>query len=916
MIFLSVVVFLLSTFNFIPSVKMFFLGSFGVMLYPVLLFTLLFGVGLAKNLKFVYSKKYILYLLLAFFFFVCILHVCFTGFSELGTYGGYLNACYKSMFTPGGVVAGVFVYPFVKLLNAVAGLVVFGIGLIISIYLIVVYLDSARETAKLESRNYTVFNEFLDEEKIDDVKPVPPLAKQIATVETESIFIPDEKPDVDLAKEKLGLKPKEELENLGEEETASQKLFNAKTEGTWQNRGIEKPQKFTYEKEVQPKKQNPLYEREREYLATIYDKNNVNDNPIINAEDYEDYKAKMKLYTDKNSKPFVRESLQNEVKQVEPDEELGNDFGIEPENNSVNIDVPFVDDENSLDESEIKPIEPQISPLNPKNFEVETNYDEEKAERFLEEREVETGSIAEELGKTHEIGNNQHTFNFDVINGTSQKKEETKPDFEYNSNYNRPPLDLLFTYENDEDLETDHQKNIEALETVLEEFKIPAKVENVMRGAAVTRYELHMPTGIPVRKIQAHASDIALALAAKSEIRIEAPIKGKSAVGIEVPNNKIDTVGLKDIIASNEFTNAKAPLTFALGKDVDGSVYCCNLNKMPHLLVAGSTGSGKSVCLNALILSLLYRTSPEDLRIILVDPKRVEFGIYNDLPHLLMPKVITEPKKALNAFDWLINEMERRFLVFQKCFVKNLAEYNNQPDVVNKKLPKLPYIVLIVDELADLVVTTNKKELEEKIIRLTQKARAAGIHLILATQRPSVDIITGSIKINLPSRIAFAVSSYVDSKTILDQAGAEKLLGKGDMLYSPSDSEPVRVQGAFVDTPEVRAVVEYIKENNPVSYDDNIGSTINAENNGGGGGEMGFGNQPSVDNLMQDALKLAIDNGQISISMLQRRFAIGYQRAAKIIDQMEQGGFISSSDGSKPRVVYITLEDYNILYKN
>jgi len=283
---------------------------------------------------------------------------------------------------------------------------------------------------------------------------------------------------------------------------------------------------------------------------------------------------------------------------------------------------------------------------------------------------------------------------------------------------------------------------------------------------------------------------------------------------------------------------------------------------------------------------------------------------------LLMPKAITEAKKALNAFDWLINEMERRYMLFQETYVKNIKEYNSQPEVVERRVPKLPYIVLVVDELADLVVTTNKKELEEKIIRLTQKARAAGIHLILATQRPSVDIITGSIKINLPSRIAFAVSSFVDSKTILDQAGAEKLLGRGDMLYAPSGSEPIRVQGAFVDTPEVKRVVDFVKENNPCVYDPMIEKFINAESGPVGGASVGASGGEEFDSLMPDALKLVIENNQASISMLQRRFSIGFSRAARIIDQMECAKFISSSDGSKPRNVYITMDDYNNIYGN
>lgn len=983
MICLSIALFVVSTFEFLYGVKTFLLGTFGVMLYAVLLFTLLFGIAFAGNKKFIYSPKYILYLFLSFFFFVCILQIIFTGFKGQNlNYGEYLRACYHSMYTPGGVVIGVFTFPLMSLLHDIAGIVIYGIALIISIYFILNYLEDYKATKLQEKRpDYKTFH--FDSQEVDYYKGEQCNVEEENNAEDvkedieekthtdEDIFIKDEDAiRQDRAKELLGLKKLEDNEE-DEEETGSlydETPLSQKLTHSWQNRAVEnKPQKFIYQEEKNIKKDNPMFKENIEYLTTIHDLNNQNDNPIINAEDYEDYKEKMRQFNLRQNNIVVREQKPTPNNKVETN--FVNQFEIEPQKNnyqSNNTKFNADDDEDegklfdsfdeeiddispiiNLDDDFIKPqeYEKKFSPLNPNNFvstEPEDNHfehsfdknnpydiEQEKRQPIIEQnneilsqkfmegdyKSAINDSVGDSLGKNFGVGK---SFNLNIINGGSNSNQkETVPNFDYPNSYNRPPVDLLKTYINDNDNDNNQEENIALLENVLNEFKIPAKVEAVRRGAAVTRYELHMPVGIPVRKIHAHSSDIALALAAKSDIRIETPIKGKSAVGVEVPNDKIDTIGLKDIISSPRFTDSKAPLTFALGKDVDGNVYCCNLDKMPHLLVAGSTGSGKSVCLNALILSLMFRTSPEDLRFILVDPKRVEFGIYNDLPHLLMPKVITEPKKAINAFDWLIDEMERRFGIFQECFVKNLAEYNSQPEVLSKKMPKLPYIVLIVDELADLVVTTNKKELEERIIRLTQKARAAGIHLILATQRPSVDIITGSIKINLPSRIAFAVTNFVDSKTILDQGGAEKLLGKGDMLYKSRDGEPVRVQGAFVDTPEVKAVVDYIRENNACYYDENIEKIINSDNSSnseGGGYSGGANNMPSVDSLMPDALKLVIENGQASISLLQRRFAIGYQRAAKIIDQMEMAGFISSSDGSKPRSVYITMQDYNKIY--
>lgn len=953
MVVLSLVLFVFSTFEFLYAVKAFLLGVFGIMLYPILLFMLLCGVAFIMNKRFVYSPKYILYLCLAFFFFMCVLQIIFTGFKgESLTYGEYLRSCFYSLYTPGGVVIGVFTFPITSLLHDIAGIVIYGIALIISVYFIIAYLDEYKQKIKVANEKPTYQTFHFDSQDVEYYKEESKSEadRSIEETEDEEVEEPvmsEEEYKQERAKELLGLKKIERNdEEVSKDNSAKNILYsNSSSNYSWQNRAMkeEKPQKFVYEDEKVVKKENPLFKENIEYLSTIHDMYNQNENPIINAEDYEDYKEKMRLFNERQTEKLRREEIgevledtanRNEIKRI-------SQFEIEPEKkfslyDEAEEEASDISNLVDLEEDFIKPesFEKKFSPLNPNSFNhVETeNYsfepqkrepvieddNSEKSQKFVNEtyKDHNTNeSVESSLGQTVNLNRN---FNFEVLGaGDNSHNKKKEPNFDYPSRYVRPPIDLLKTYVNDDDDDTNNAENIRVLENVLNEFKIPAKVEAVRRGAAVTRYELHMPTGIPVKKIHAHSSDIALALAAKSDIRIETPIRGKSAVGIEVPNSKIATVGLKKIVSSPRFIDSKAPLTFALGEDVDGNVYCCNLDKMPHLLVAGSTGSGKSVCLNALILSFLFRTSPEDLRIILVDPKRVEFGIYNDIPHLLMPKAVTEPKKALQAFDWLIEEMERRFTIFQECFVKNLQEYNSQPEVISKKLPKLPYLVLIVDELADLVVTTNKKELEERIIRLTQKARAAGIHLILATQRPSVDIITGSIKINLPTRIAFAVTNYVDSKTILDQGGAEKLLGKGDMLYSPRDGEPIRVQGAFVDTPEVKAVVDFVKANNPCYYDENIEKAINSE--GGNGGEGGYsgggtGNMPSIDSLMPDALKLVIENGQASISLLQRRFAIGYQRAAKIIDQMEMAGFISSSDGSKPRSVYMTMDDYNKIY--
>ena len=486
--------------------------------------------------------------------------------------------------------------------------------------------------------------------------------------------------------------------------------------------------------------------------------------------------------------------------------------------------------------------------------------------------------------------------------------------------YIAPPVELLNFIENptritDEEL----QDNIERLEQVLEDFKVPAKVNNVQVGPAVTRYELTMPRGISVNKIAQMSDDIAMTLASNGAIRVEAPIPGKNSVGIEVPNAQVSAVSLRELIDSEQFRQRGNPLSFVLGKDINGDIIFCNLDKMPHVLVAGSTGSGKSVCLNTMLLSMCYKAGPEDLRLILVDPKMVEFSTYSGLPHLLIPEVITNKDMTINALDWCIKEMERRYALFAKNHVVNINEFNKSDAVKTKREQKLPFIVVVVDELADLMLEA-KREIEDRIAKLAAKARASGIHLVLATQRPSVDVITGTVKTNLPSRIAFALTNYMDSKTVLDGGGAEKLLGKGDMLFKPQDKpEPRRVQGAYVSNPEISAVVQFIKDNNNPVYDDNAGKAIKnpRQSSGGGtGGDFSGAKETEFDPVLKDALKWFIQMKQASGSMISRRYSVGFNRAGRIMDQMERAGFIGPQEGAKPRQVLITMDEYIAIFGN
>ena len=476
--------------------------------------------------------------------------------------------------------------------------------------------------------------------------------------------------------------------------------------------------------------------------------------------------------------------------------------------------------------------------------------------------------------------------------------------------YTYPKLDLLNNNAKSKMKNEDKQDlfdNANKLEDTLMSFGVEAKVLQVTKGPSVTRFEIQPSPGVKVSKIVNLQDDIALGLAA-SAVRMEAPIPGKSAIGIEVPNKKQTPVFLREVLDSKEFQESTKKISFALGKDITGTCIVGDLSEMPHMLIAGATGSGKSVCINSLIVSLLYKYSPDEIKLLMIDPKVVELSIYNGIPHLLIP-VVTEPKKAAGALNWAVNEMDKRYELFTKYKVKNIKSYNQQVDkgFISEKLP---YIVLIVDELADLMMTCPN-DVEDYICRLAQKARAAGIHLIIATQRPSVDVITGVIKANIPSRISFAVSSGVDSRTILDQTGAEKLLGRGDMLYSPMGAnKPLRIQGAFISEEEVENVVDFIKSSeDEVNYREEIIEHINNENLSS---SSHSGDSEENDELLDEAIKLVVEYQQASTSFIQRKLRIGFNRASRIMEELEDKGIISERDGSKPRQVLIAKDEiYN-----
>ena len=589
---------------------------------------------------------------------------------------------------------------------------------------------------------------------------------------------------------------------------------------------------------------------------------------------------------------------------------------IENNNNKIKnkdhfINVVSKDDE---DETLINNVNDKIKILDfMKNSVVDDDVDELAQDKYIDDNINKAANEAQRAIKNNKKENIDSNLKDDVnneINSNINDKKTIEKEYEF------PDTNLLVQNSKTKLNSADKKELVESankLEEILGNFGVEANVVQVTKGPSVTRYELQPSPGVKVSKIVNLADDIALGLAA-SGVRIEAPIPGKAAIGIEVPNKVQTAVFLREVLDSNEFKNTKKKLAFALGKDIGGACVVGDLSKMPHTLIAGATGSGKSVCINSLIISILYKYSPKDVKLLLVDPKVVELNVYNGIPHLLIP-VVTDPKKAAGALNWAVNEMTKRYNLFAEKGVRNIDSYNKLYEK-GEVAEKMPYIIIIVDELADLMMVCAN-EVEDYIGRLAQMARAAGMHLVIATQRPSVDVITGVIKANIPSRISFAVSSQVDSRTILDSAGAEKLLGKGDMLYYPvGEAKPQRVQGCFISEEEVEKVVEYIKsEEEQTSYEESIIEHINSEAEGKAKSE----DNDDVDELLNDAINIVVEFQQASTSFIQRKLRIGFNRASRIMDQLEERGIISPRDGSKPRNVLVTkaeLMDNNNNDKN
>lgn len=574
-----------------------------------------------------------------------------------------------------------------------------------------------------------------------------------------------------------------------------------------------------------------------------------------------------------------------------------------------NVDIP-------VDESEKRGKKSKKDSLEDKQKKLVASYNGEELPEDKTSANVQEAldSAKDEIADAN-TADKPERIKVDFDKETEEMTDKISENYIKNVGYIPPPLTLLNEYSSGDVRATAAEQTSvsERLVETLRSFGVETRVVDVNHGPTVTRYELQPKAGVKISKITSLADDIALNLATAG-VRIEAPIPNKAAVGIEVPNRQSAVVGVREIIESTAFSASKSSLTVSLGRDIGGNVVVTDIAKMPHGLIAGATGSGKSVCINSFIISVLYKASPDDVKLLMIDPKVVELNVYNGIPHLLVP-VVTDPRKAAGALGWAVSEMEKRYRMFADRGVRDIAGYNKLVETLKDEpeVSKLPQIVIIVDELADLMMTAPK-EVEDSINRIAAKARAAGMHLLIATQRPSVDVVTGVIKANIPTRIAFSVSSQIDSRTILDSAGAEKLLGRGDMLFNPvGASKPRRLQGCFVSDEEVERVVQFVKKSAKADYDDDVMDEIERQavlgkQKGAQPQGMQGEEESDADAMLDDAIRVVVEAGQASTSLLQRRLKLGYSRAARIIDQMEERGVVGPYEGSKPRKVLITKE--------
>ena len=887
------------------AVAAFLFGLFGWFSYAVTIYLIALGVTLITGKKpQVSAKKKAFILGIA----VCVVLFCHVlsmggGFSS---YGDYLKESYNrgaegvATASAGGFIAGIFGYFFLKLLTVVGSCVVLGTAAAVFIYFLVA--DIIKENRR--------------------VKPDPEQFKSsyVKTETPEGGDIRNEQDDISIADIPV--------------KKSSQKLFVADFDGFEFKTRKELQREQKAENAESGTSYSEGYSEEmRKKIAYIKTPAKIDLSEmrkVETVEKKEEEGTKISDYipkrTEETSIPMIEH---DETENLFPDdarshaEEFGrryaSDLGEEKAFDTEDTEIPAEEEINPVDFVADEEETPEISETPETLQEEET---ESRPRRFgFDKEENEPAAFT---SRAEQDGNSFRRIRFTVPQEEPEEQreeiKEEKPIIPINREYFRPPLDLLEDYPPPVDApKENHEERMAIIRRTLEDFHINAEPKSFIQGPTITRYEISMPQGISVRKVLAYDDDLKMRLSSRDGVRIQAPIPGKDLVGIEVANTVKTTVGLKEIMQDASQMPSKAgSLVFAVGKDIVGKSFVDDLSKASHFLVAGATGSGKSVALNVMIISIIMRYSPEDVRLILIDPKRVGFRAYEHLPHLMIDEIITEPQKAIAVLQWAHDEMERRYQLFENCdskdgIVSDIAAYNKR--IASDTVPKLPRILVVVDELADLMESV-KKDLDAKIRALAAKARAAGLHLILATQRPSVDVITGTIKANLPSRMALKVMSHQDSATILGGAGAEKLLGNGDMLYKNATMpECERYQGAWISDREINNVVSYVKEKNAAYFNDDLKDyleramkpkqeevSVDTDANGGGGIE--------INDFFLKALWHAVNVGSISISQLQRRFQIGFTRAGGIFDKMERLGYIAGNEGQKTRRVLLTKEQF------
>ena len=925
----------------------FLMGVFGYFAFPLSLWAIYKGVMLVIEKKISLSFKKKSLIAVAVLCVALFAHIVSMG-GDYASYGEYISASYsrgEGAFSAGGVSAGLIAYFLQALLTVVGSAVVVGVILALSIYFLVadIIKDNKSVGAEREFKSTFVKNETVETtEESNDTPISTPVAEQVvnvshATKPSQRLFINEGndfafKSKREMSKETGGtFKVDSTVNSLNVSSYSGS--YSEKYNSDLQKKieYVKTPAKITFE---EIKSANSSSEpRVSDYISarteTVEPADEVKTEDIPMIEHEETFNNDARARADEFNARYVnteRRSLFDEEKPTIDAEPIKENTDYTPQERSFDFNAEETADniqderaESTIDEPTATAEEKREEPPAPRIREGRA-----RSILFGDEPTFTSDEKSTFSGKS-ETDDNFRSRRFiaepsetDDLKSAAIEEKPEKPPVPINRTYYKPPLDLLETYAPPADApKENHEERIEIIRRVLEDFHISVEPQGYVQGPTITRYEVKMPAGIPVKKVLSYDDDLKMRLQSKAGVRIEAPIPGKDGVGIEVANKIKVTVGLKEVIEGAAGQKNKAgSLIFALGKDIVGRSITDNLAKGPHYLVAGATGSGKSVCLNVMIISMLMRYSPEELRLILIDPKRVGFKKYEHLPHLMIDEIVTEPQKAAAVLQWAYKEMERRYDEFEKIeggLVSDIESYNEF--VASDTVAKMPRIVIVVDELADLMETC-KKDMETGIKLLAQKARAAGIHLVLATQRPSVDVVTGTIKANLPSRIALKVMNYQDSATILSEGGAEKLLGNGDMLYKNSGmSEPERYQGAWISDREISNVVTYIKEKNAAYYDDDLKEFLDKslrpkqeESSAGYNGDDE--DNDGIDDFFLKALWLAVTSNSVSISQLQRRFQIGYARAGGLVDKMERLGFVSGNEGSKARRVLITREEF------